>query len=273
MLRPAVSVLTLVAAVFVFVACASESPPPPPTSDLQATVTAMVQDIPTQTPYPTYTALPTYTPAPTATLYPTYTPAPTAEPYPTYTPAPTATPEPTPSPTTPGQPTWQDSGNWYRDTDSEISLDAVFRDIAPGIEYDVRMATLDADPKSTWTDLSLTLGCLNDTPVGYLYPYTFVVPAGVDTYTVGIWDHTAGTFVDDLRDYPAILTDDGSGLYISNRAVLRGIVTLLEQATSGLPEGQRLVAGMWESSVDGGGLWADFKPAGSRDALRYLDCH
>ena len=101
-------------------ACTGESPPAPAaTPDIKATVTAMVEAIPTQTPYPTSTASPTYTPAPTytavppyptytpaspATPYPTYTPAPTAEPYPTlaplptHTPVPTATPYPTPEP-------------------------------------------------------------------------------------------------------------------------------------------------------------------------------
>ena len=262
-------------------ACTGETTPQP-TLNIAATVTAMVENVPTQTPYPTLPALPTYTPAPTATLYPTYTPAPTAEPYPTYTPAPTAEPYPTytPAPTatpelgpTAPVPTWQGSGHWYRDTEFEMSLDAAYRDITPGIEYDVRMAILDADPESIQADLSLTLGCANDTSIGYIIPYTFVVPAEVDTYTVGIWDYTAGTWVDDLVDYPVILTDDGVGVFITNRAVLRRIVTLLEQAASGLPEGQRLVAGMWESSADNDGLWSDFEPAGWRDASRYLGCH
>ena len=149
----------------------------------------------------------------------------------------------------------------------------MYRDIAPGVEYDVRMATLDAGPESTWADLLLTLGCANDTPIGYLIPYTFVVPVGVDTYTVGIWDHTAGVPVDHLGEYSVTLTDDGSGALITNRTVLRRIVTLLEQAASGLPEGQRLVAGMWESGADGGDLWTDFEPAGWRDASGYLGCH
>ena len=303
MLRWAVSVLVLTTFSFITAAaCTGESPPAPAaTPDIKATVTAMVEAIPTQTPYPTSTASPTYTPVPTytavppyptytqaspATPYPTYTPAPTAEPYPTYTPAPTHTPAPTatpyptpeplptamPSPTPPA-PTWRGSGHWYRDTDYEMVLDAVYRDIAPWVEYDVGMATLDAGPESRWADLLLTLGCVNDTPIGYLFPYTFVVPTGMDTYTVGIWDHTAGVFVDHLGDYPITLTDDGSGLFITNRVVLRRIVNLLEKAVSGLPEGQRLVAGMWEGGADDGGLWTDFEPAGWRDASRYLGCH
>ena len=151
-------------------------------------------------------------------------------------------------------------------------MDAVYQSIAPGVEYDVRMATLDAGPESTWADLTFTLGCAGGTPIGYLHPYTFVVPDGVGKYTVGIWDDTAGTFVDGLDEQPALLTDDGGGLYIINRTVLRRIVALLEQAISGLPEGQGLVAGMWENSGDDG-LWADFEPAGAQDALSYIGCH
>ena len=82
-------------------------------------MTAMVEAIPTQTPYPTSTALlthtpaptytavppyPTYTPASPATPYPTYTPAATAEPYPTLVPLPTHTPPPTATPYPPLEP-------------------------------------------------------------------------------------------------------------------------------------------------------------------------
>ena len=99
------------------VACASEPPPAPPTPDIEATVTAMVEALPTQPPPPTLAALPTYTPAPSATPrptlepLPTYTPYPTLEPLatleplPTHTPLPTLEPLPTytpyPTPTTP----------------------------------------------------------------------------------------------------------------------------------------------------------------------------
>lgn len=102
---PVLGLLTLL-----LTSCASEPPPAPPTVDIEATVTAMVEALPTQPPPPTLAALPTYTPAPTATLYPTYTPPPSATPYPTleplptpeplptYTPYPTYTPFPTPIP-------------------------------------------------------------------------------------------------------------------------------------------------------------------------------
>ena len=91
---PALGLLILLA-----VACTGEQPAAPlPTPDIQATVTAMVEALPTQPPPPTLAALPTYTPAPSATPYPTHTPVPSATPYPTYTPPPSATPYPTPGP-------------------------------------------------------------------------------------------------------------------------------------------------------------------------------
>ena len=101
MYRYAVPVVVLFA-LFV-TACAAE----PPTPDISATVAAMVQDLPTRTPAPTYTPVPlqpTYTPAPSATPYPTlvalptYTPLPTLQPLPTYTPLPTLQPLPTYTP-------------------------------------------------------------------------------------------------------------------------------------------------------------------------------
>ena len=90
MLRWLVFTFALIVFLLVTVACTAESPRPVATPDIKATVTAMVEDIPTQTPYPTSTASPTHTPAPTHTSvppYPTYTPASPATPYPTYTPA------------------------------------------------------------------------------------------------------------------------------------------------------------------------------------------
>ena len=105
MYRIAVPVLGLL--ILLATACASEQPPAPPTPDIEATVTAMVEALPTQPPPPTLVPLPTYTPAPTATAYPTYTPPPSATPYPTLEPLPTHTPLPThePLPTYTPQPT------------------------------------------------------------------------------------------------------------------------------------------------------------------------
>ena len=86
------------------IACASEPPPVPPTPNIEATVTAMVEALPTQalpptytpappaTPYPTYTLVPSATPNPNLHSAPSATPRPTLEPLPTYTPYPTLQP-------------------------------------------------------------------------------------------------------------------------------------------------------------------------------------
>ena len=111
-------------------ACGGSAAPAPavgPTPNIEATVTALVDQrmasipaptepptrtpLPTATLYPTYTPHPTQTPLPTATPYPTYTPfptpsiSPTATPYPPYTPYPTYTPEVRPTPTSTPWPT------------------------------------------------------------------------------------------------------------------------------------------------------------------------
>ena len=116
-------------------AAPAPTPTPEPTPDIQSTVTAIVQGLPTATPLPTYTplpALPTYTPyptleplpthtpyptlsaLPTATPYPTATPGPTYTPYPSATPLPTHTPYPTatPRPTYTPAPTPETLDNW-----------------------------------------------------------------------------------------------------------------------------------------------------------------
>ena len=88
----------LVLFILLTIACATEPQPAPPTPDVEATVTAMVEALPTQPPAPTLAALPTYTPVPTATAYPTYTPPPSATPYPTLEPLATLEPPPTHTP-------------------------------------------------------------------------------------------------------------------------------------------------------------------------------
>lgn len=114
------------------VACASEQPStPPPAPDIEATVTAMVEALPTKAPPSTLAALPTYTPPPPATPYPTpeplptYTPQPTLESLPTHTPYPTPEPQPTlvPLPTYTPQPapapvvrTVVERDNWMPDS-------------------------------------------------------------------------------------------------------------------------------------------------------------
>ena len=148
------------------------------------------------------------------------------------------------------------------------------KDLGLGTDYDVRVATLDADPTPTTSgEIYLSLGCLNDIPFSWLTPYTLVVPADIDTFAVGIWDRESGKIVDNIPfNQPAIRTDDESSLYISNRVVLSGMTRLLREAASGLPQGQVLTAGMWKIGVNGSGLWADFDADGLQDALDYLEC-
>ena len=181
-MRSRTKFIWLVLGLFLVIACTSESPPaatqaPPP--DIGATVTAMVEDLPTQTPYPTLVALPThtpypaleplptytpvppaspyptYTPIPPATPYPTYTPAPTAEPYPTYTPAPAATPYPTlkPLPTHTPQPapaarTIVKQDNWKVDGFGAHSVLGTTED------------------RGTWL---LVLGCVDEEPNAWIW--------------------------------------------------------------------------------------------------------
>lgn len=262
----AVVVLTMLVAT---IACTQANPDPAPT----------------YTPYPTYTpaptpipvSLPTYTPPPTATAYPTYTPQPTLVPLPTHTPYPTHTPLPTytPYPTRTPSPSinWERSGYWYRDVEWETELLAFYRNEDPEREFVVKIATLDADPSQAWGDLALALGCINDHPVGYLVPYSFEVPANIDTWTIGVWDRTAERWDDDFPIHPAVVTDDGSGVYITNRAIMYSIVELLGNADAELTQSQAFSAGMWASATDESGLWGSFNPEGLQDALDYLGCY
>ena len=273
-----------------FGACTNSAPEP--TLDLSATITAQVQEelaliptttpLPTYTPHPTFTPYPTQTPAPTTTAYPTYTPAPTPEPLPTYTPypSPTLVPTYTPYPTPPPEPTrastndaaWQGTGDWYRDHLFEQGLQQVFQELFPGSEFEVRMASLDADPSSLGNDLYLTLACVDSVPVGYINPYDQLVPANMDRYEVGIWDESGGDWVDLSEEFTVLLTDDGSSVYITNRAYLREIVRLLERASSGLPADQYFSVILYDSSATDVGYWSDFDSAGVDDALGYLGC-
>ena len=147
------------------------------------------------------------------------------------------------------------------------------QDLLPGTEYDVRMATLDADPSTTGNDLYLTLGCLDSIPVGYISPYSSDIPANVDQYRVGIWDGETGIWVDQGINSSLTLTDDGGGVYIANRASLREIVRLLQRSSSGLPGEQYLSTIMYGSSTDEIDYWSGFDAAGVADVLRYLGCH
>ena len=59
-----------------------------------------------------------------------------------------------------------------------------------------------------------------------------------------------------------------------NRASLREIVELLEQADAGIEQGQSLTGGIYNPvNDDVPSLWSDFDPTGLEDALDYLDCY
>ena len=248
-----------------------------PTPDLRSTITAQVQEqlatIPTATSQPTYTLSPTFTPYPTFTLVPTATPYPTHTPYPTLKPLATATPRPTARPTRAPTiaPTWQGTDLWYRDVDAETTVTGALNTM--GLDYDVKMASLDADPNLEGADLYITLGCLGPLPVGYLVLYDRNISLSIDEYKVGIADDVKRDWVDHGVTTAANLTDDNQGVYISNRASLREIVRLLKLSASGLPEGQQVTALVYESGADGVDYWAEFNAAGVADALRYLSCH
>ena len=183
---------------------------------------------------------------------------------------------PTPIPGSPVPPTptgWRATGHWYRNTDWERVLLDYQKDVDPKTEHDVKIATLDADPELAQGDIALSLVCIDNLPVAYLSPYSLVVPEGVDTYGVAIWDRTKQEWVDGIADQVAEQTDDGSQLFITNRAVLRSIINTLWRAAAGLPEGQAFAAGMWPSGQVDTRLTASFDPKGLEDALEHVGCH
>lgn len=149
----------------------------------------------------------------------------------------------------------------------------VYEDLDPGADYDIRAATLDADPRFTWGDLALSLTCINEQPVGYLSPYSLMVPVGADTYAAGIWEVVTGEWADRVSSPTALLTDEGSSLIILNRATLLSILTLMNRTASGLPQGQEFSAGIWTSHSDDPGIWGSFDPRGLEDGLEHLGCY
>ena len=135
------------------------------------------------------------------------------------------------------------------------------------------MASLDADPSRSGDDLSLTLGCLDSLPVGYIFPYNLHIPANLDAYMVGIWDGVRTIWVDGGHERSVTLTDDEGGAYITNRAVMSEIVGFLEKSSSGLPTCHVLNVILYDSDTDGFDYWSGFDSAGVVEALRYLGCH
>ena len=215
-------------------------------------------------PLPTLEPLATHTPLPTYTPYPT----PTATPKPTPTRRPTATPTVVPQ-------VWRNTANWYRDSDFERGIDLSVKIAAPGVEYEVKVATLDATPNASSKDLYLSLACLDDIPLMYLGAYGLEVPSWVVSYSFEIWDETREDWVGGAPEYfDPTLTDDGASIYITNRSEQREILSALRGAAGSLPDGHILVAGMWPSveSDDQHGLVSALDSSGIGDALRYLGC-
>ena len=237
------------------------------TKEAEASVSATVEARVAET-----LAAPTATP----TLEPTPTPRPAPTATPTPRPAPTATPTPAPVPTAvPAAAEWKASGNWYRDTEYEQILTEVLKDLVPYEVDDVRAATLDATPGSADTDLFFTLACLKSTQVAYLTSYSFEISEYVNTYVFGIWDDANETYLENHEHfyYSPTITDDGSGIYITNTAELRQIINTMTYAAKGLEPDQYLIAGMWESDNDAAlDLWSEFDPAGIDKVMQYLDC-
>ena len=232
-----------------------------------------VTSTPSPTPPATATPEPTATPQPTATPYPTYTPAPTATPQPTYTPYPTYTPEPTDTPQPTPTSEWVATGHWFRDREYELTLNAALA--ARGYDHETYVATLDSDPNSLASKVSLSLACILETRVMYLQPYSFLVPQDVDTYTVGIWDDATETFVAGAAHTYSdpVLTDDGSAIYIPNNAQINQIMAVIKKADQNQNPNRTLNAGMFTlSSDDDLSFWGVFDVMGLDDALRYLGC-
>ena len=145
----------------------------------------------------------------------------------------------------------------------------------PGVEYEVRIATLNAIPNVPSQDLFLSLACLGDfLRVVYLSPYSLVVPSWVASYSFGIWDDTEGVWAGDTVEYfGPLVTDDETSIHIMNRAEQREILGVLRGAAESLPDGHVVVAGMWPSAeATQSGLMSVFDPRGIDDALRHVGC-
>ena len=191
--------------------------------------------------------------------------------------APPATSVPsTSSPTstqTPEPSQWTSTGNWYQDLAQESIFNAAFE--AQGVDTSSQVATLDANPAGWGSDLRFSLGCITGQQLGYLIPYAYVVPPSVDTYVVGMWNDEAGSWVEDgLGWYTSpVITDDGSGIYLTSRAQLRQIIAVLETANENQNPDLVLAIRMFDSTnADARGLWGQLDPTGLQDVLQYLPC-
>ena len=90
------------------------------------------------------------------------------------------------------------------------------RDIQPSVDHRVQIATLDADPDALSDDIMFSLGCINGLRVGYLSPYSFEVPDGIDTVAFYIGNSATGAFTDG-GTWSAEITDDGSSMFLTKQ--------------------------------------------------------
>ena len=288
-----VSLILLAATALVALACAGNEPEslpiptpelkPTETSDIAATVEAVILatreaevaiDATVEARVAATLVAPTTTPTPEPAPTPTVTPTATPVPAPTPTVAPTATPVPAPT-AIPVTVEWKASGNWYRDTEYEQILTEVLKETVPYEVDNVRVATLDATPGSADADLFFTLACLESTQVAYLTSYSFEISEYVNTYVFGIWDEANERYLENHEHfyYSPTITDDVSGIYITNTAELFQIINTMTYAARSLEPNQYFIAGMWESGNDAVlDLWSEFNPTGIDDALLYLGC-
>ena len=234
---------------------------PTTTTDIRATVEAEVAA--TRTMERAVDATITAAVAATKTAVPTI--------HPTQTPVPTE-PPPTPTPTTPH---FSFTGGWYQDPIAEEFVSQYMSSTLAIDAPDVRMVTLDPKLGAFDQDMVLTLACIETLAGVYLSPNTADSIQSIDTAYFGIWDSVTRQYSEttELVIPNPTFTDDLSEIYIFNQSQARQIINILRTAARGLPYGQTLVAGLWDSTDDNtSDLWSHFDPAGLDQVLDYLHC-
>ena len=179
-------------------------------------------------------------------------------------------PTPTPAPATSLPQDWQATGSWYRNTALEQRMAGYGEEQRLG-DFEVRAATMDAEPSPEGADFSYSLACVYDRtaaePFVYLTAYSAEPPAGGDVYAYAMSvEGGGGSGWTDWR--AAELNDDGSALYVFNRITLRSDLDLLRSAAAGA---QTLTAQI-RAGGDGERFVAEFGPGGVDEALGYLGC-
>ena len=117
--------------------------------------------------------------------------------------------------------------------------------------------------------------CIDGVRIGFLSPYSGLVPPKADAYFVGVWNKRRDDLVErDSRLYfHPTLTDDGSEIITGSQSQLRRILRLLGAAARNDNPDLVLVAGIFDSRGEElEGVWGEFDPAGLDDVLRYLPC-